>query len=157
MSCQYDDTPIRLRPFEMIPMTMAPNTVPLILPLPPVIEVPPSTQAAMASSSYPLPTEGWPEYILEQSTSPANAERSPDIVNTMISIFLIGTPESLAASRLPPIAYTYVPNFVLLRMKLNSMMSTTMYTTGSGITLNRYPVPISMKSLLVIRVDCPPV
>ena len=91
---------------EIIPITIAPNTVPLIRPFPPVIDVPPSTHAAIASNSYPLPTDGCPEYILEQRTSPAKAASAPESVNTIISIFLIGTPDNLAASLFPPIAYT---------------------------------------------------
>ena len=85
-------------------MTIAPSTVPLMLPLPPAMDVPPSTHAAMASISYPLPTEGCPEYILEASTRPAKAESKPDNVKTMISIFFMGIPDNLAASLFPPMA-----------------------------------------------------
>lgn len=60
-SCQKELSPIRFRPLLIIPITRAPNMVPDTAPTPPVIDMPPKTQAAMASSSYPSPTPGCPE------------------------------------------------------------------------------------------------
>jgi hypothetical protein len=51
--CQNDDKPKIVRPLFMTPMISAPMTVPPIAPTPPLRLVPPSTTAAIASSSYP--------------------------------------------------------------------------------------------------------
>ena len=61
-------------------MINAPIIVPVILPLPPVREVPPRTTAAIASSSYPSPAVGWAEYNLEVIIIPATAASIPLIV-----------------------------------------------------------------------------
>ena len=48
-------TPVRARPFFRSWIKVKPSTVPAIVPMPPKIDVPPSTTAAITSSSRPVP------------------------------------------------------------------------------------------------------
>ncbi|MNC64325.1 hypothetical protein D3C75_1145130 [compost metagenome] len=59
------------------PMMSAPIRVPMMRPLPPIRLVPPSTTAAMASSSYPMPAVGWAEERREVTMRPARADSMP--------------------------------------------------------------------------------
>ena len=77
ISCRYGDTPIMLSPLLSTPSSSAPTRVPTIAPRPPAIEVPPITTAAMASSSKPTPTPGWPLVTREACTMPATAAVKP--------------------------------------------------------------------------------
>jgi len=60
-------------------ISRSPINVPQIPPLPPIRLVPPSTTAAMASSSKPTPVFGWAEASLAASPIPAIAEHKPEI------------------------------------------------------------------------------
>ena len=74
----------------------------LIFPFPPVKLVPPSTTAAIASSSYPSPAVGCAEYNLEVIITPATAANIPLIVYTAIFILSVLSPDNLAASSFDP-------------------------------------------------------
>jgi len=52
--------PSKVPPFLMAAMIIVPKTVPAMLPTAPVNEAPPTTTAAIASSSYPCPAVGTP-------------------------------------------------------------------------------------------------
>ena len=80
----YGDTFIRLRPLLSTPSIIAPTSVPTMAPRPPEIAAPPSTTAAMASSSKPSPALGCPLIRREVSTSPASAAVRPLITYTNI-------------------------------------------------------------------------
>ena len=56
-----------------------PTNVPHILPLPPFILTPPSATAAIASSSYPVPSVGCAEPKRDKSTKPDIAAINPEI------------------------------------------------------------------------------
>ena len=96
-----------LRALLKTPIISAPIIVPLILPFPPVSFVPPSTTAAIASSSYPVPAVGWAEYNLEVIIIPAIADNIPLIVYTHIFILSVLSPDNLVASSFPPNAYVW--------------------------------------------------
>ena len=66
----YGDTFIRLRPLLSTPSIIAPTSVPTMAPRPPEIAAPPSTTAAMASSSYDIPMLDWP--LLTRAASKLN-------------------------------------------------------------------------------------
>jgi hypothetical protein len=55
---QYVGTPIRMRLFARMTISVMPSAVPVRVPTPPVTRVPPSTTAAMTVSSIPRKVEG---------------------------------------------------------------------------------------------------
>lgn len=56
--CQNSETPHITMPSEMTPITNAPIIVPPIVPIPPAIDVPPKTAAAIAFISHVSPEAG---------------------------------------------------------------------------------------------------
>src|SRR4029079_1760601 len=64
--CQYADRDIQPSPFSKLsalkrmPRSSTPASVVPTEPMPPVSSVPPTTTAAMANSSQPTPSMGWP-------------------------------------------------------------------------------------------------
>ena len=74
----------------------------LIFPLPPVKLVPPSTTAAIASSSYPSPAVGCAENNLEVIIIPATDANIPLIVYTAIFILSVLSPDYFATSSFDP-------------------------------------------------------
>ena len=70
---------IRLRPLFRTPIIKAPIIVPIILPSPPDRLVPPSTTAAIASSSKPVPALGDADPILLVTIIALTAAVKPEI------------------------------------------------------------------------------
>gem|GEM_PF-4123778 len=71
--------PIQFKPVLSVKTTLKPNSVPHMVPLPPLRLVPPMTTLAITASSSPMPTLGLPEPILEASITPARADRVPQM------------------------------------------------------------------------------
>src|SRR5699024_5244829 len=94
-----------------------PTTTPEILPIPPVKETPPTTQAAIASISQPWPYAAEPEPTMRMHSSqepkpyriPARMKAPTVTRNTEM-------PETAAASALPPTANRSLPKVVLFQM-----------------------------------------
>ena len=99
---------------------MAPTTVPT----PPVTAAPPMNAAAIASSSNMLPALGWAPLDRDEKTTPATAARKPMLTKIQKLTARTLTPDSVAAARLPPIAYTWHPKTVRVVMTLYAMIST---------------------------------
>jgi hypothetical protein len=72
--------PRRLRPFLIKVIIRAPKTLPTIPPRPPKNVVPPITEAAMASNSYPNPPVGWALAIRDASIMPAKLAMTPESI-----------------------------------------------------------------------------
>ena len=68
---------IRIRPLPMAAIVSAPSRVPTMVPRPPISEVPPSTTAAMTSSSKPTAALEEPEPSRAAIMMPAIAEAMP--------------------------------------------------------------------------------
>ena len=85
-------------------MKSAPITTFITLPTPPEAETPPMKQAAMTSSSNELPALGVAELRRAATTMPASAASTPILAKVKKISRSVLTPESCAASRLPPIA-----------------------------------------------------
>ena len=100
--CQLTSRCIRVRPLEMTPMMNTPMIIPDVRPVPPYMEVPPSTQDAIASVSAPTDVDGCPDFSFAERTIPANAQSRPLKVHTRILIFSTLIPENLAAVSFPP-------------------------------------------------------
>ncbi|CDC42361.1 unknown [Firmicutes bacterium CAG:449] len=95
---------------------MVPKTAPDIFPIPPEKEIPPTTHAAIASSSVPDPVLGEPEPTLAPSKNPPIPYRTPAITNIPIVTLKTLIPDTDAASVFPPTAYIYLPNLVLFQI-----------------------------------------
>ena len=102
----------RFSPFLSTAISIAPRKVPAIEPRPPERLVPPTTTAAITSSSYISPAFGWPEFIRDARSTPLAAESTPQSTYTPATIRPVLIPASRAASALPPTASTYRPNRV---------------------------------------------
>ncbi|MOA30058.1 hypothetical protein D3C78_1511090 [compost metagenome] len=63
---------------------------------------------------------------------PAAADTSPDSIKITILVRTTGTPASLAASSLPPIASVLRPKVVLLSRKPNRIRQATVIQMGAG-------------------------
>ena len=70
--------------------------------------------AAIASSSNMLPAAGWALLDREEKITPAIPARKPMLTKIQKLTFLTFTPDSVAAERLPPMAYTCRPKTVRL-------------------------------------------
>ncbi len=76
--CQNELTPIITSPSDRIPITKAPTIVPPIVPLPPDIDVPPRTAAAIALSSKLSPVAGCEAISSDETTRPTIAAQNPE-------------------------------------------------------------------------------
>ncbi len=121
-------------------MTSPPITEPITVPTPPVTAAPPMKTAAIASSSQPTPSKG-PEAV-DRPTKiiPASAARTDMFIITRKFTRLLCTPESSAAWRLPPTAYTWRPTTVLLEMKAKMITRTARMSPGMGKEVPGRPV-----------------
>ena len=78
MSCQFELTFMRFMPFESVPKTSAPTTVPIIVARPPESDVPPMTTAVMTCSSRIRPAlPGVTPLVRAAATMPASAVSRP--------------------------------------------------------------------------------
>src|SRR6185312_8609045 len=81
MSCQFEFTFMRFMPFDSVPKTSAPTTVPIMVARPPDSDVPPMTTAVMTCSSRMRPAlPGVTPLVRAAATMPAPATHRP--VNT---------------------------------------------------------------------------
>ncbi|MOA35584.1 hypothetical protein D3C78_1570460 [compost metagenome] len=80
-----------------------------IMPIPPLNDTPPNTQAEITVSSKPWPIMGWPEVMRDARITPANAPITPCTAKMMILVRSTFTPASSAASWLPPMAMVLRP------------------------------------------------
>src|SRR5215212_1391119 len=96
-------------PLLRTPMIRPPIKAPVTVPMTPVTAAPPMKTAAMASSSKPVPAPGSAELLRAVNVIPAMAARKPMLTKSQKSTLLVFTPDSCAASRLPPRAYTCLP------------------------------------------------
>ena len=92
------------KPFWITAMIREPISVPKMRPSPPARLVPPTTTAAITCSSYIMPALGRPPLNRAASTMPLNPDSPPHRAYTRISTPNTGTPDSRAASALPPTA-----------------------------------------------------
>ena len=77
---------------------------PMTVPIPPETAAPPMNTAAIASSSQPMPSWGPDAVARATQIMPASAARTDMFIITKKLTRRILTPESSAASRLPPTA-----------------------------------------------------
>lgn len=112
---------------------IAPITVPVIVPTPPIKLVPPIITDAIASSSKPVPRLGEAPFNLDANKIPEAELKTPVITKTLTFALRILIPESQATFSLPPIAYNLRPNFVLRRIYTNINTITEKIATGIGI------------------------
>ena len=85
-------------------MSIAPMNVPTMDPAPPERLVPPTTTAAMTSSSYDTPAFGCPEFIREASRIPLSAASVAERTYTLTRTLQVRIPARRAASMFPPTA-----------------------------------------------------
>ena len=103
-----------------------PTTTPEILPIPPVKDTPPTTQAAMASISQPCPYAADPEPTIRiHSSQEPNPYRTPAIMKAPRVTLNTEIPETAAASAFPPTAYRYLPNVVLFQINHTMIIAAT--------------------------------
>ena len=95
--------------FSMIARISTPAITWRIMPMPPLSDTPPSTQAEMTVSSKPWPIIGWPEVMREAKITPARAPIRPCTAKIRILVRSTFTPASSAASGLPPMAMVLRP------------------------------------------------
>ncbi len=117
----------------MTPITNAPTIVPPIVPTPPAMEVPPSTDAAIAFISHDSPVFGVADTSWDVAIIPTTAEQKPE--NAYTHIFTLSTliPESLDALSFPPMDNTCHPNGVFFKIRPATMAIKTRMTTPAGI------------------------
>src|SRR3954465_9537300 len=78
MSCQLLLTFMRFMPFDSVPKTRAPTTVPIMVARPPDSDVPPMTTAVMTWSSRMRPAlPGVTPFVRAAATTPAIAVSTP--------------------------------------------------------------------------------
>src|SRR5580658_7607156 len=139
-------------------MSRAPKKVPITLPRPPIRLVPPTTTAAIdSSSSSPVPVWGEPDEKRAMYKKPTMAAQPPLIIYTIVLTRATLIPARRAASSLPPIAKTYRPKRVRFKSTDAATMTTSIQTTGTGM-LGRWnalvtpprsaPIPVFSKSEL---------
>ncbi len=84
---------------------IAPAAMPRMRPSPPKSETPPTTAAAMAVSSHPLPpTEGSATFIRPITKTPTTPASTPLATYAHVVRRATGIPANRAASALPPTA-----------------------------------------------------
>ena len=125
INCMLASNPMYVRQYVKAVKIKVPMTAPLTLPTPPLNEIPPTTQAAIASSSVPVPVDGLPTATRVASKKPPKPYRTPAMMNIPMVTQKTLIPETDAASAFPPTAYMYLPNFVLFQMN---------HTTAIAIT-----------------------
>ncbi len=76
-SCGSDEIPTKFMMFTIVASTNTPMTQLSGSPLPPTREAPPTTTAAMASSSYPRPINELPCVNCAAASSPAKPASTP--------------------------------------------------------------------------------
>ena len=152
----YEDTLNKFNPFPNIPIIPTPIHVPTIEPEPPIILVPPSTTAAIASNSAPSPTVGEPDAKRDDSIIPANAVSSPASAYTFTITLFTFTPHNLAASSFPPTACTWRPKLVLFNRKCPAITTIIIIITGIGIG-PIYPLPSILNASVFTDIGLPPV
>src|SRR4051812_27098394 len=123
----------RLRPFVSTPMKIAPHAVPPIVPRPPASDVPPTTTAAITSSSYCNPEFGTPAPSREANVNPATPARTPFNAYTIQITRCVLTPANHDASAFPPVAYTRRPNTVRFSTNAPIVVTIPNTYTGAGI------------------------
>eukprot|EP01022_Parablepharisma_sp_SALTPOND_P020740 TRINITY_DN385_c0_g1_i13.p1 TRINITY_DN385_c0_g1~~TRINITY_DN385_c0_g1_i13.p1 ORF type:complete len:868 (-),score=317.47 TRINITY_DN385_c0_g1_i13:3732-6335(-) len=133
-----------VKPLFITPMMSAPTTVPQIVPTPPIRLVPPSTTAAIASSSQPLPQLPLAPYRRLADIAPASPENRPLMAYTNSSTRPTRMPVRRAACRLPPMAQMCMPSTVLRRMTQDSSTTATATQISQG-TCRKSPLPIHSK------------
>ena len=91
-------------PFRMTLMIIVPMITPRIFPLPPIRLTPPTTVAAIESSSSPpaVTVDAHPQRPI--IIRPASAARKPEITYTENRMFFTRIPDSQALTELPPTA-----------------------------------------------------
>ncbi len=97
-------TPVSARPFLSSWIRITPSTVPSIVPVPPKIVVPPSTTAAITSSSRPVPMSERVVLTRETKMQPASPRHQPGEGVDHELVRSTGMPEKRAAIWLWPIA-----------------------------------------------------
>jgi hypothetical protein len=90
----------------MSPSSSTPQSVPATDPSPPVSRVPPTTTAAIAVSSQPTPSAGWPAPYWAASSTPAIPARPPLMAYTSSLTRSTRRPISRAVSSWSPMAST---------------------------------------------------
>ena len=76
ISCQKEDTSKRVNPFSNTPSMSIPTRAPVIVPIPPARDIPPSITDAMTTISKPVPAVGCAEPIRDASRTPASIVRT---------------------------------------------------------------------------------
>src|SRR5581483_10817705 len=137
------------------PINTAPINVPMTPPRPPMRAVPPTTTAAITSSSYPTPALGTPAPSRAASMTPANPTRSPFTRYVAKMTRCVSTPASHAACSLPPVAYTHRPPVVRVRRNQPSANTRSITHTGTG-SPSRIPCPSQLKPGGSSPIDRPP-
>src|SRR5262249_5973193 len=102
--CHIGFTSSRLNPFPISVTRRTPNSVRHTAPSPPLMLVPPMRIAAIALISRPIPASAWPVATRDADRTPAVPAASPLMTKVIVWIRLTRTPDSLAASELPPTA-----------------------------------------------------
>src|SRR5206468_8888184 len=102
--CQNVETLRRSRPFVIVPIKRIPMAVPATDPTPPKSDAPPMTMAAMALSRSAVPKLPAPASRRAARIKPASVAQRPLIMKAASLTRPGRTPESRAASVLPPTA-----------------------------------------------------
>ena len=126
--------------FLMIPMIREPTIVFRMFPTPPLILVPPTITAVIASISIPSPAAGCPELIRAISRIPARPVQTPPNAQAKNLERFTRIPDASAAAWFPPIAYSDLPIGVHARIRYVMASTRIMITTGNGRN-PRYPCP----------------
>src|ERR1700735_272628 len=135
-------------------MHTAPIRVPTTLPRPPVNAVPPTTTAAITSSSYPTPAFGTAAPSRAVSTTAANPTSNPFATYVPSATARVSIPASHAAGSLPPSAYTQRPHTVRERTNQPPPKHAAVSHTGTG-TPRRIPCPSQLKPAGRSLTACP--
>lgn len=94
----------------MIIIISTPKNMPIIFPMPPRKEVPPTTTAAIALSSQPVPTlDEKADRRIVWSTA-ANAVKTPTIMKVVVFTILVLIAIARAARALSPVEKIQLPN-----------------------------------------------
>lgn len=109
---QLESVPCVVIRLEIVPLISTPNTVPNGVPTPPLNNVPPITEAEIASISSPLACSTNPEQLFRQKRNPPHPARRPSSTYALNFVFLTFNPIIMALCAFPPMAYTSRPNFV---------------------------------------------
>ena len=115
-SYQYEEKFSRTSPFLSTANSRTPRNVPMMVPLPPNRLAPPSTTAAITSSSWPTMMFGIADSTIAVCTIAATPESSPTKLNTNTRVHSVLTPIRSAATSLPPMAKIARPRKVWRKM-----------------------------------------